>query len=221
MQPKRALEIYLNDYRKSHKGINERLDIFRQVKTAFGCKRVLYPGSYLHVTPSLVFPLVCYIDSLKNICKGISNPELLVFLHTNKEYPENAEILCYEEDYDSFEAEPKRSFDFLISLNAGFISQACKHFLAPGGLLLVNDEHQDASRAYVDSDYSLIGVFEGNGRLLCKNPKKLSSFFVTTKGEELTLEMVEENASRSPSKARFKLLNWVDNYLFCLRESVR
>lgn len=218
MRSRKPLDIYLSYFRERG-GTYDLLSVFRQVRERFGCKHVLYPGSYLHVTPSLVFPRVCYIDSLRNICRSLSNPGLLQYIHSHKEYPEDAEVECYEEDYSTFKSEPEASFDLLLSLNAGFISQACKRFLKPGGLLLVNDTHYDASRAYVDSDYQLLGVFEGEGQLLETSEQELGAYFQPIKGESLTLEMVEANAPRSPSKAPFKLAKQAAGYLFQRRKT--
>ena len=180
---------------------------------------MIYPGSYLHITPSLVFPVVCYVDSSKDICEALANPDLLEYIRSHKNYPEDAKIRCSQGDYSRFNAEPPESFDLVISLSAGLISQACKRFLRPGGLLLANDEHQDASRAYVDSDYRLVGVFEGEDQSLETSEERLSTYFKTTKGETLTVEMVEVNAARPPSKARFKMARRADAYLFRARRT--
>jgi hypothetical protein len=139
---------------------------------------------------------------------------MMQYIRRHKIYPEEANLECYQEDYHAFESEPDASFDLLISLNAGFISQACKHLLKPGGLLLVNDEHYDASRANVDSDYQLLGIFAGQRHLLETGEQELSNYFRTSKGESLTLGMVEANARRPPSKMPFKLARRADVYLF-------
>ena len=135
--------------------------VFRRVRDQFHVQRVLYPGSYLHITPSLCFPYVCYVDSLAGIADALASPDLRRYVAEHRDYPEAPETWCYQQDYRTFTSEPEASFDLLISLNAGLISQACKHFLAPDGLLLVNDEHYDARRAFVDPDYLLIAVFVG------------------------------------------------------------
>ena len=220
MRPNDALDIYLTDYKTGHGGLHDLLPVFQQVHDRFGCKRVLYPGSYLHVTSSLVFPTVCYVDSLKDICKAINNLDLLEYIRSNKTYPEDAEIRCYQEDYNRFKGEPEGSFELLISLSAGFISQACKHHLKREGLLLVNDEHFDASRAYVDPDYQLVSVFEGQDQTIAVSEERLDTYFKTTRGDTLTLGMVEANATRPPSKARFRVAQRANAYLFQRHSSV-
>jgi hypothetical protein len=203
LRRKQPLDIYLADYRLKDGGPQDLLWAFRLVEENFGCRRALYPGSYLHVTPSLVFPDVCYVDSVKGIAAALASPDLLEYVSTHRDYPEDARIRCYEEDYASFTDEPHASFDLLISLNAGFISQTCRSFLKPGGLLLANNGHYDAARAHVDTGYRLIGALEGGSLLLDSSHPDLSSHFRTAKGEALTLEMVEADAKRPPSRSRF------------------
>ena len=111
MRAKQALDTYLADYRHKHDGLHDLLWAFRLVEENFDCRRALYPGSYLHVTPSLVFPEVCYVDSVKGIGAALASPELLEYVSTHKEYLEDVCIRCYEEDYTSFDSEPRSSFD--------------------------------------------------------------------------------------------------------------
>ncbi len=188
--------------------------VFLQVKQSFNIKRVLYPGSYLDVTPSLYFPHVSYVDSLSGISKMLADTDLREYIDRSKLYPEPADIRCYEQDYHTFDTAPKESFDSLISLNAGLISQSCGRFLAPGGLLVANDEHYDARRAFVDPSYSLAGVFVGDDCRLETAPAILASCFKTSKGVTLTAEMVDADLDRPPSRARFKTVEAAAAYLF-------
>ena len=194
--------------------MHDLLTVFRQVRERFGGARALYPGSYLHITPSLVFPQVCYVDSLKGIGEALADPGLLEYVNSHKNYPEDALIRCYQQDYQVSIAEPEESVDLLISLNAGFISQAVKRLLRPGGLLLVNDGHYDARRAYTDPDYQLLGGFEGESLRLETSDDTRSAYFKTAKGTPLTSEMVEADATRPPSRARFKPAKSAEVYLF-------
>ena len=214
MKPSKALDLYRRHYQGKDSGSSELLTVFQKTRAAFNCQRVLYPGCYLHITPSLVFPSVCYVDSLKGIAQAMSDTALLEYINRHKLYPERADIWCHAEDYFHLSVEPMESFDLLISLNAGFISQACKKFLRRGELLLVNDGHYDASRAYVDPDFRLIGAFEGTELDLITSGEELSAYFRTSNGVHLTREMVEANALRPPSKARFKLTHRAEIYLF-------
>ena len=214
LRPLRALRTYLSRYRNKDDGKHDLLWAFRLIRENFGCRRVLYPGSYLHITPSLVFPEVCYVDSVKGIGQDMAATVLLEYVNIHKDYTEDAVIRCWEEDYRSFTGEPTGSFDLLVSLNAGFISQHCRHFLKPGGFLLANNGHYDAARAYVDPCYRLVGAFDGGSLLLESSYPNLSSHFRTAKGEALTLEMVEADAKRPPSGARYMPSREMEAYLF-------
>ena len=219
LRRKQPLDTYLADYRLKDGGPHDLFWAFRLVEENFVCRRVLYPGSYLHVTPSLVFPEVCYVDSVKGIAAAMASPDLLEYVRAHRDYPEDVCIRCYEEDYASFDSEPHFSFDLLISLNAGFISQACRSFLKPGGLLLVNNGHYDAARAQVDPGYRLVGALDGGSLLLESSYPALSSHFRTAKGEALTLEMVEADAKGPPSRARFMPSREMEAYLFQLTQT--
>ena len=182
MRPRQALDIYLADYKDRQEGTLNLMEVFQQVRDNFGVTRALYPGSYVHVTPSLVFPQVVYVDSLKGISEAMADSRLLEYVKSHKSYPEEAVIRCYQQDYLNWNAEPEESFDLLISLNAGFISQAVKRFLRPSGLLLVNDGHYDARRAYTDPDYRLLGGFSGEDFRLDTSEDSLSAYFKTVRG---------------------------------------
>ncbi len=203
MRPRQALDTYLANYKDRQGEEHNLLEVFQQVRDRFGVTRALYPGSYVHITPALVFPQVVFVDSLKGIGEALADSRLLKYIHSHKSYPEGALIRCHEQDYQSWNAEPEESFDLLISLNAGFISQSVKRFLRPGGLLLANDGHYDARRTFTDPDYRLMGGFSGGEFRLNTSVDTLSSYFKTARGSPLTLEMVEADARRPPSKARF------------------
>lgn len=211
----RALAIYLSRYhRDQNNGNGGLLWAFRRIAAGYGCRRALYPGSYLHITPSLVFPEVCYVDAVKSIEQSITAPALRDYINAHKEYPEKAIIRCYEQDYRDFSAELPGSFDLLISLNAGFISQVCGHFLKPGGYLLANNGHYDANRAYVDSAYRPVAALERDASHPAGMPPDLAPYFQTARGESLTRGMVESDAERPPSKARFRPSRRAEAYLF-------
>ena len=48
-------------------------------------------------------------------------------------------------------------FDLVVSLYAGFVSEACTRYLRVWGALLVNPSHGDAAMASIDERYRLIG----------------------------------------------------------------
>ena len=122
----------------------ERLDLFQIISGKFDIQRVLYPGSFVHVTPSFVFPYVVYVDSDKQAKKFFNDPAVQGFINEQKEYPQVAEITFHAADYRKGFDEQEERFDLLISQYAGFVGQDCKRYLKKGGLLLANNSHGDA-----------------------------------------------------------------------------
>ena len=214
MRIRNPLDTYRANYLNGPGCIDGLGPVFRKVRDEFDVRRVLYPGSYLHITPSLFFPSVCYVDSLVGVADALADPDLRRYVADRRDYPEGPEIRCYEQDYHTFTSEPEASFDLLISLNAGLVSQASKRFLASGGLLLVNDEHYDARRAFVDLEYILTAVFAGEDLCMETSESKLAAYFKTGRGTLLTPEMVESDVHRSPSRAKFKPAKSAAVYLF-------
>jgi len=145
--------------------------------------------------------------------KVFTDSDLLKYIENHKEYQDKPKIEFHQSDYGSKFGEVKASFDLLISLSSGFISQACGLYLKTGGLLFVDNEHYDASMAYVDPKFDIVGVFKTVGQYI-ESKQSIHSFFITTKGNPITLEMVKENIQRSPSKARYKLKRKAPFYVF-------
>ena len=56
----------LNTYKKYYIDRKyEQVDLFRLLQNKFGIKKAIYPGSYIQISPSFIFPDVVYIDSDK------------------------------------------------------------------------------------------------------------------------------------------------------------
>ena len=166
----------------------ERLDLFQLIADEFEVKRVLYPGSFVHVSPSFVFPSVVYVDNDKQANKFFRSPEIHELIEKRKVYPQDASFMFHFADYrDGFD-EKEKSFDLLISQYAGFVGQYCKPYLQKGGLLLVNNSHGDAGVAAIDKDYQLVAVFFlRNGRYKMSK-SNLDDYFIPKSSAELTKE---------------------------------
>jgi len=208
--PSKALTQYLSHYRGTD---DPHLSSFKLIKKKYSVERVLYPGSWIHLTPSLIFPYVVYVDSLSKIDSMLSDPELLEYIGNNSEIFGESIIKVHQIDYREGVNKEKESFDLLISLSSGFVSQYCGSYLKKGGLLFVNNEHYDAIKAFVDENFKPIGVFSSKGKLIQKE-NWIEEYFLTKNDESITSEMVSENSKRSPSKAKYKLKNKAPFYLF-------
>lgn len=138
----------------------DRYDVFLKICKIFSIKKALYPGSYIHITPSMIIPEVVYIDSVKNAKKFFKNDkDIIDFIDENKIYKEDTKINFISSDYNK-EIKLRDDYDLLISFYAGFVSIACKKYLKKGGILIVNDSHGDATIAKLDTDFEFIGVME-------------------------------------------------------------
>ena len=166
----------------------ERLNLFRQLEQKYGGTRVLYPGSFVHITPSFVYPTSVYIDNDPQAKQFFANPTHYEFVAKRQHYDQPASITFHAGDYQLGIEEPDQSFDLLISQYAGFVSLHCKRYLKVGGLLLVNDSHGDATMASLDEDFQFIeygNQIEGKFTL---SDRYLDTYFVTKADTEITRE---------------------------------
>lgn len=180
-------------YHKYHLGrADERLGMFEILGEHFDIERVLYPGSFVHVTPSFVFPMAVYADMELRAKQFFAAPELPAFIAERQRYPQAAQTRFHHQDYAQPLPEPDESFDLLISQYAGFVSQHCKRYLKIGGWLLANNSHGDASLAHIDADFSLVGVINRRSETFRYRSKNLDEYFIPKKDRVLTKEVLIE-----------------------------
>lgn len=136
-----------------HDGDRQRL--FETVARARPGSRVLYPGSYVDIAPSFVFPRVTYVDVDDRALRFFADRDGIAEIMEGRN---TSGIDFLHSDYTDQLPYADESFDLLVSLYAGFVSEACTDFLRVGGTLLVNPSHGDAAMASIDPRYRLIGV---------------------------------------------------------------
>lgn len=136
------------------------IGLFRALKENSDIKNVFYPGSHIHITPSLIFSNVTYADSFRDTQKFFENSNTNEFIRERKEYPEEAFLRYYQQDYRKPFKDLGREFDLVISQYAGFVGQAAKPYLKRGGILVCNNSHGDASMADLDPDFNLVAVYK-------------------------------------------------------------
>ena len=168
-----------------------QLDLFAMLATKLGLRSALYPGSFVHISPSYAIPTVCYVDTdrkAKAFFRDI--PALEAEIHQNASYTGPTAIRFYGQDYTKPIAEPEQTFDLLISQYAGIISQPCKRYLKPGKYLLVNNSHGDAGIAALDPDYTLLfALNRRDGKYgISKTPPQ--EYFIPKKPELNTTESI-------------------------------
>lgn len=147
-------------YKKNHVDKNyTSIGLFRELKEKFEIVNVFYPGSYVHIAPSLIFSNVTYADSFRKTYKFFEDKMTIDFIKKNKEYSEYPIIRFYQQNYNKPFENLNKEFDLVISQYAGFAGQASKPYLKKDGLLVCNNSHGDASMASIDPDFELIAVY--------------------------------------------------------------
>ena len=170
----------------------EQVDLWRLLKSQFGISKVIYPGSYIQISPSFVFPHVAYVDSDKHAIKYFNSNSLIALVKERKEYSEEPKVTFHGMDYRDLMDDYRSQFNLLISQYAGFISDACKPYLRTGGYLLANNSHGDAGMASIDGDYELIAIvnrWKGKYRL---STTSLEEYFIPKKTIKVTRELLLE-----------------------------
>lgn len=170
---------------------DERLGLFLRLSEKYAIKKVLYPGSFVHLTPALVFPFTYFVDSDRRAKKFFDSPEVSEYVSNHKIYKSDAEFIFHLSDYNKGIPEQPNSFDLLISQYAGFVSQACKQYLKIVGILVANNSHGDASMASVDPEFEFIGVINRRNSKFKLSSENLNSYFIPKKKIEISREYIE------------------------------
>jgi hypothetical protein len=204
---------YLRAYRKKGTAEDSHDCIFRALKADIHPEKVLYPGCHRHITPSLFFSNVHYVDSDQKVGGIYSDPKAIDFINSNKEYPQSPQLSFSCKDYNSPLDSPE-SYDLLISLSADVVSAPCEQYLKPGGHLFVNDSHSDARTAYLNPRFRLVSTYDSTTGSFCGDKNILADHFHTKDGKEITQAMVNESLEKPPSRRSFKLKAENMYYLF-------
>ncbi|MCM3281746.1 hypothetical protein M3591_14730 [Exiguobacterium sp. MER 193] len=93
----------------------------------------------------------------------------------------------------------------IISQYAGFVGQTTKYYLKPGGILLCNDSHGDATLAQFDKTFELIGVMGSTNELMQTG---LYEYFQLPKGKDVNVAEVKKTMRGS------MYTKSVENYVF-------
>jgi len=136
----------------------DRLRLFRAVREFTSPTTALYAGSYVDIAPSFVFPNVTYVDVDRRAKTFFDDEDGVREIIADEAGGRvSAAFSFMHSDYSKLDVAPE-TFDLLISLYAGFISEHCTGFLKIGGCLLVNPSHGDVALASLDPRYRLAAV---------------------------------------------------------------
>ena len=158
---------------------------------AVDAQRVLYPGSFVDVTASFVFPSVTYVDvdhRAPRFFEDVDGVNEIIAAH--RPSPWSPTVAFLHADYTDPLDLPDAGFDLLISLYAGFVSEHCTRYLRVGGTLLVNPSHGDAAMASIDDRYRLLGVVHHRDGRYSVAQHDLDAYLVPKKPVEITAELL-------------------------------
>lgn len=162
--------------------IGDRSGLFAALKTVWGPLRALYPGSYLDLSPSTVFPSVTYADTDRRAARFFANQELVAAeLQGHTHTAAEADVRFLHADYTTALPVPDAEFDLLISPYAGPVWDHCRQYLKPHGLLLANTSHGDASLAALEPRLELVAAVLQRGNEYRLIRETLHTFLVPKK----------------------------------------
>lgn len=175
-----------------HDGDRRRL--FEVVAGYVGAARVLYPGSFVDVAASFVFPHVTYIESDRRAAAFFADVDGVdAIVSSEQTSPGRRTVEFIAGDYREDLGLADGSFDLLVSLYAGFVSEHCTRYLRRGGHLLVNPSHGDAAMASIDHRYRLAGVIKSGGAEGYRiDTKHLDTYLIPKKPQPITVERLHQ-----------------------------
>ncbi len=139
--------------------IGDRSGLFAAVADTWPIEHALYPGSYVDLSPSTAISSVTYVDTDARATRFFADDDLLGSELDGCTRPGAGEHVRYlAADYTQPLDVPDSSADLLISLFAGLVFEHCRRYLRPGGWLLANTSHGDASIAALDPTTTLVAA---------------------------------------------------------------
>lgn len=173
--------------------VGDRWRLFQAVGEAVEAASVLYPGSFVDISPSFVFPRVTYVDSDRRTPAFFPDADgVLEIVAAHEASPARPVLRFIHGDYTQALDLPDESFDLLVSLYAGPVSDHCTPHRRIGGILLVNPSHGDAALASVDRRFRLAGVVTSGSGTYCVSTDDLDGHLVPKGPVEVTAELVRE-----------------------------
>jgi len=150
-------------YRES---IGDRSGLFAALVDTWPIERVLYPGSYVDLSPSTACRSVTYVDTDRRAERFFADRDLLRAELAGSTRPgAGVEVAFLPDDFTQPLSVPDHSMDLLVSLFAGPVVEHCRRYLRPGGWILANTSHGDASLAALDPSLLLVAaVHHRDGR---------------------------------------------------------
>jgi SAM-dependent methyltransferase len=140
--------------------------MFEALAGMWPIERALYPGSYVDLSPSTALRSVTYVDTDPRALGCFAAHDRVRAELAGRSGPGAAqEVRFLAADYTQPLDVPDSSVDLLISLFAGPMWEHCHRYLRPGGWLLANGSHGEASLAALEPTLRLVAaVHHKDGR---------------------------------------------------------
>jgi hypothetical protein len=176
---------------KQSQAVGDRSQLFSAVGDMVEATSVLYPGSYVDLTPAFIWPETTFVDVDRRANQFFADVDGIGELMSEHGANSRSHTVRFiHGDYqDPLDLE-ERSFDLLISLYAGFISEHCTRYLRVGGHLLVNSSHGDAAMASIDDRYRLRAVITSRDGGYRASSSDLDTHLIPKKDVEVTKELL-------------------------------
>ena len=151
-----------SQYRES---IGDRSELFAAIADLVQVDHALYPGSYVDLSPSTAFASVTYVDTDDRAARFFADRDLVEQeLAGRTRQGAGTQVRFLPADYTAPLDLEVASTDLLISLYAGPVSDHTRSYLRPGGWLLANTSHGDASLAALDPAWELVALVHHRDR---------------------------------------------------------
>ncbi len=174
-----------------HEG--DRWRLFTAIAESVAAENVLYAGSFVDIAPSFVWPSVTYVDLDRRVPRFFADVQgVQEIIERHRAGATDARVQFIAGDYSEDLGLADETFDLLISLYAGFISEHCTRYLRVGGTLLVNPSHGDAAMASIDDRYELRGVVESRAGDYRVRDENLETYLIPKKPTTVTREELHQ-----------------------------
>lgn len=191
-------------WEKQDQHVGDRLRLFAAVADAVDAVTVLYPGSYVDLAPSFVWPSVTYVDVDRRARQFFGDEDgVRELLTEHGADPAHHAVRFIGADYSDPLDLRDGEFDLVISLYAGFVSEHCTPYLRVGGTLLANPSHGDAALASIDPRYRLTAVVTSQAGAYSVSSHDLDSYLIPQRNVPVTAESLHASGrgvayTRSP-----------------------
>lgn len=175
-------------WEKQYAAVGDRRGLFGAVAGFRELDTVLYAGSYVDVTPSLLWRAVTYIDTDRRAARFFGDAQGVDELLDELGAPASRQVEFLHADYTSDLGLPDGSFDLLVSMYAGPVSHHCGRYVRPGGLLFVNPSHGDTALASIDPGFELVGAVVSQSGGYRLRTDGLDQYLVPKREVDLTVD---------------------------------